>query len=55
MAYYLHKMILAKTWNKTYNGEFLAIVEPSKHGGIIKKIVSIKFSFLPVITTFTAL
>ena len=27
LAYYLRKMIKAKTWYKTYNSEFLAIVE----------------------------
>ena len=30
MAHYLHKIILAKTWYKTHNNEFLAIVEALK-------------------------
>ena len=30
MAYYSRKMILAKTWYKTYNGELLIIVEAFK-------------------------
>ena len=35
VAYFLRKMILAETQYKTYDGELLAIVEASKHGGII--------------------
>ena len=30
VAYYLHKIILAKTWYKTHDGELLAIVEAFK-------------------------
>ena len=30
MAYYLQKIIPAKTWYKTYNGELLAIVQAFK-------------------------
>ena len=32
VAYYLPKIISAKTWYKTYDGELLAIIEASKHG-----------------------
>ena len=35
IAYYSRKMITAKTWYKTYNGELLAIVKLSKYSGII--------------------